>query len=288
MVTRKPERHRALAVLPGVSLMTCDLRSVDDLNRVFTGCDAVINLVGILNESRHRTFAEFHIELVRRIVQAARARHVGRLLHMSALQANVANGPSAYLRSKGEGENIAHTTGKSGIAVTSFQPSVIFGPGDGFFNRFARLLLIAPGVLPLACPTARFAPVFVGDVVEVMARSLTDAHTHARRYPLCGPRAYTLRELVRYTAQTSNTPRWVVGLNDTLSRLQARLFERLPGKPFTMDNYFSTTVDSVCSENGFADFGISPVGIEAIVPGYLTVRGADRHRYHGMRSRARR
>ena len=288
VVTRKPQRHRALAVLPGVSMTPCDVLSVDDLSRVFAGCDAVVNLVGILNESRRQTFAEFHIELVRRIVQAARARQVGRLLHMSALQANVANGPSAYLRSKGEGENIAHTTGKSGIAVTSFQPSVIFGPDDSFFNRFAQLLRIAPGVLPLACPQARFAPAFVGDVAEVMARSLTDARTHARRYPLCGPRSYSLRELVRYTARVTGRPRWVVGLNDTGSRLQARLFERIPGKPFTMDNYLSATVDSVCADNGFAEFGISPVGIEAIVPDYLTTRGADRHRYHSMRGRARR
>src|SRR5690606_4508306 len=127
--------------------------------------------------------------------------------------------------------------------VTSFRPSVIFGPGDSFFNRFARLLKRVPLVFPLACPNARFAPVYVGDVAEAFARALKDPQLYGRRLALCGPREYTLQQLVAYTAECLGLRRLILPLPDFLSRIQAAIFDFVPGKPFSTDNYRSTLVD---------------------------------------------
>ncbi len=267
--TRRPERHRDLQLVPG-----CTLHPVNDwgehaLRDAFTDCGALINLVGILNEMGGRTFERAHVELVETALKAAEHSGVRRYLHMSALNANAEKGPSDYLRTKGRGEALAHAAAGRGIAVTSFQPSVIFGRGDSFFNRFAGLLRNLPGPFPLACPNARFAPVYVGDVAQAMVRCLESQSTAGKAYELCGPRTYTLRELVEYTAAHIGRKVRVIGLSDGLSRLQARVFQHLPGKPFTMDNYLSLQVDSVCTRNGLGELGIRATDIDAVVPAYL-------------------
>ncbi|KAA6183579.1 complex I NDUFA9 subunit family protein [Thiohalocapsa marina] len=272
--TRRPHRHRDLALYPGVDLHPLDSLGREGLGACFEHCDLVINLVGILNEAGSTSFRRAHVELVRTILAAMQDAGVSRLLHMSALNADAAQGRSAYLRSKGEGEDLAHAAGDGpadgGLAVTSFRPSVIFGQGDSFFNRFADLLQLAPGVFPLACPEARFAPVWVGDVAEAMVRSIQREDTIGRRFDLCGPRVLTLEALVEYTAQRIGKRVLLAGLNDWGSRTQARLFERLPGKPFTRDNYLSMQTPSVCGErNGLLELGIHPTDIETVVPLYL-------------------
>jgi uncharacterized protein YbjT (DUF2867 family) len=266
--SRRPHRHREMKLIPHTTLREIDTLDAPTLEVCFAGCDLVVNLIGILNEDRRTTFAGVHVELVQRIVAAARRAGVTRLLHMSALHAHPERGRSAYLRSKGAGENIAHAA--EDLAVTSFRPSVIFGRGDSFFNRFATLLDMTPGVFPLACPDARFAPVWVGDVAEAMARCLDDAATIGRRFDLCGPRNFTLEELVAYTAGRIGRHVLLAGLNDWGSRTQARLFELIPGKPFTRDNYLSMQTPSICDEhNGLLELGIHPTDIEAVVPTYL-------------------
>ncbi len=270
ILSRRPERHRALKIIPGVELVTADVHSPEALTAQFKDCDAVVNLVGILNESgKSASFRHVHIELVDKILAACRSNGVGRLLHMSALNADQSHGTSQYLRSKGEGANRAHTGGHPDIHVTSFRPSVIFGPGDGLFNRFADLLRLAPGVIPLACPDARFAPVFVGDVADAFVTALDDQSTWGGHYDLCGPEAFTLRELVRYTADQIGVRRFVLGLGPTASRLQARVMELMPGKPFTRDNYLSLQVDSTCESNGLEVLGIEPTSVASVVPAYL-------------------
>lgn len=284
IVTRHPQRHRDQRVLPGLELVQGDILDTDDLEHGFRGCEAVINLVGILNDSdkEGQGFRRMHVELVDRIADAGRAAGVQRLLHMSALNASAGQGTSEYLRSKGEGENQAHIRGHATMKVTSFRPSVIFGPGDGFFNRFAALLKRVPGVFPLACAGARFQPVYVGDVAEAFARSLTDPATWDRHYDLCGPKVYTLGELVEYTARLIGKPVLVVALNDYLSRLQSRVLGALPGKPFSYDNYLSMQLDSVCEESGLERLGIIPRGVETVVPLYLG-DAAQRSRYRQLR-----
>jgi uncharacterized protein YbjT (DUF2867 family) len=266
--TRRAHRHRDLNLYPGVELVSVASLDVDTLIACFAQCDLAVNLVGILNEQGGTSFRRVHVELVQRIVRAAEQAGLGRLLHMSALNADAAHGASAYLRSKGEGEEIAHAA--VGLGVTSFRPSVVFGRGDSFFNRFASLLELAPGVFPLACPDARFAPVWVGDLAEAMLRSVDSPQAVGRRYDLCGPRVFTLDELVAYTARRIGKRVLLASLNDTASRLQARLFGLLPGKPFTLDNYQSMQTPSLCGEhNGLLELGIHPTDIETVVPTYL-------------------
>lgn len=270
MLTRHRERCRDLLVLPSARMVEGDVHDPEFLINQFEGRDTVINLVGILNENGRdgRGFARAHAELPEKIVEACRQTGVTRLLHMSALHAAV-NAPSYYLRTKALGEDAVHRAGGPDFHVTSFRPSVIFGPGDGFLNRFAGLLRLTPGVFPLACPAARFQPVYVEDVVRAFAASLDNHKTFGNRYDLCGPKVYTLREIVEYVAKLIGKRVRVIGLNDTLSSLQAALLEYVPGKPFSLDNYRSLQIDSVCAQGFPAVFGITPASLEEIVPGYL-------------------
>ena len=202
--TRRRSRSRPLLVMPTCEVVESDVHEASNLHAHLAGCDVVVNLTGILNEHAGAggSFREVHAELPGKLVEACRRNRIGRMLHMSAL--GVAPGaPSEYLRTKFRGEQAAHAAQEAGIAVTSFRPSVIFGPGDSFFTRFADLLALSPFVFPLACPEARFAPVYIGDVVRAFLASLGDDATVDRRYELCGPRAYTLRDLVAYTARVT-------------------------------------------------------------------------------------
>lgn len=272
LLTRHRERHREFLVMPQVSLRGVADLEADTLVVQFQGCQAVINLIGILNGSE-QAFRAVHVELPARVVEACRQAGVRRYLHMSALNADAEHGPSQYLKSRGAGEDAAHAGAEHGIRVTSFQPSVIFGPDDSFFNRFAALLRLAP-MLPLACPNSRFAPVYVGDVVEAFARTLADEATAGQRYELCGPKVYTLRELVEYTARLIGRKRLIIGLNDKLAWWQGKVFERLPGQPFTTDNYLSLQVDSVCRQDGLAVLGIEPKSAESLMPRFFGETGS--------------
>ena len=270
ILTLHRERQRDLLVLPTVRLVQGDVYDPEFLRKQFEGRDTVINLVGILNEKGRdgRGFARAHAELPSMIAETCRQTGVARLLHMSALHATP-KAPSHYLRTKALGEDAVHRAGNPDFHVTSFRPSVIFGPGDGFLNRFAGLLRLTPGVFPLACPQARFQPVYVEDVVRAFVESLDNHKTFGRRYDLCGPKAYTLREIVGYVARLMGKRVCIVGLNDALSYLQAATLEFVPGKPFSLDNYRSLQIDSVC-EKGFPEmFGITPTSLEEIAPGYL-------------------
>ncbi|MBI5039765.1 MAG: complex I NDUFA9 subunit family protein [Gammaproteobacteria bacterium] len=288
--TRRRERHRDLLVNPRVQLIEANIYEPAVLRKLFVDCTAVINLVGILNERGHREpglgFDRAHIELPREIVEAMRASRVKRLLHMSALNAYPREEHSHYLRSKGQGEDLVHVAAH-GLQVTSFRPSVIFGPGDSFFNRFATLLRITPVLFPLACADSRFAPVYVGDVVEAMARALENPSSIGKHCDLCGPETYTLVELVEYTARQIGVRRRIWKLSDGLSWMQACALEYVPGKPFSRDNYWSLQKESVCQQNYLTTLGISPTSIDAVVPGYLAQRSA-RAGYQRFRGLARR
>jgi NADH dehydrogenase len=282
VVARHPQRHQDLRLLPQLELTGGNILDPAQLQGLLGGCEAVINLVGILNESRPGDFRRIHVTLVETLLEAARAARVQRLLHMSALHANASEGPSDYLRSKGEGEDLVHSLGSQFMQVSSFRPSVIFGPGDGFFNRFAGLLRLAPGLFPLACADSRFQPVYVGDVAEAFARALRDRNTWGQGYDLCGPEVFTLGELVAYTARQLGRRVRVVGLNGYLSRLQGHVMGHLPGRPFSFDNYLSLQVDSLCEANGLGRLGIRPQPLDSLVPLYLAGVSA-RSRYTQLR-----
>jgi NADH dehydrogenase len=265
--TRDAALKHSLRVLPTVRLLRANVHDPRVLDRLVEGADAVINLVGILNEHGRNTFQRAHADLAAKLMAALKAGRVHRVLHMSALGADL-HGPSRYLRSKGEAE--AHVrAGATHADFTIFRPSVIFGPGDSLTNRFASLLRLSHGWLPLARAHARFAPVYVGDVAEAFVHALHDRTTIGQTYELCGPQVMTLAQLVRTTAAVGALPCRIVRLADAFGRLQGALMQCLPGKPFTLDNFRSLTLDSVCAENGFARLGLQRHSMMDVLPTYL-------------------
>jgi NADH dehydrogenase len=267
VLTRRARRRAEFRVLPNVRMVEVDVHDPKALAGAVAGSDVVINLVGILNEagsSSKGSFGGAHESLTETVLAACQQNGVQRYLHMSSLNADAQNGSSEYLRSKGRAE--AHVRAlKAGLAWTIYQPSIIFGKRDAFFNRFAGLLRSVPWVFPLAVPEARMAPVWIGDVCRVMIDSIDDSGTHGSTLHLCGPEDFSLRELVEYTARTAGLKRRIIGLPDWAARLQAAVLGRVPGKPFSHDNYLSLKTDSVCD----ADCPRQPTSLNAIVPRYL-------------------
>ena len=285
--TRRRERAKHLILLPTVDVVEADINAPGVLDDLVRGCDAVINLVGVLHsrpagvasDGGNRYGQDFfvaHVELAQRIGSACRAAGVRRVLHMSALGAS-RDAPSEYLRSKGAGEEAALAA--DDLAVTVFRPSVVFGPDDRFLNLFATLVALTPA-LWLASPDARFQPVYVGDVAQAMVQSLDDSDAAGKRFDLCGPREYTLRELVEYVCRATGRRRLIIGLGPMLSSLQAWVLEKLPGKLVTRDNLRSMQVPSVSSAP--LPYAIVATSLDAVTPFYLG-HATPRARYGDFR-----
>jgi NADH dehydrogenase len=285
ILTRRRESYRDFLLYPHVELVEANIKDTPTLTTQLAGCEAVVNLVGILNESGHdgSGFQQAHVDIPKRIVAACQANGIRRVLHLSALNADAKKATSFYLRSKGEGENVLHTA--KGLEVTSFRPSVIFGEGDSFINRFAQLLRIPNYFFLLPSGKARFAPIWVDDLAKAMMQSIDDPKTIGKRYNLCGAKAYALEDLVAYTAKLMGLKRKVISLDDAWSRRLAEWLEKVPTKPYSVDNYLSAQQASVCGENQLiSEFTIKPASLEQIVPQYFipTHQKAiyDRHRYY--------
>lgn len=247
VLTRRTSHCESLKVLPDLELIEADVHDQNALEQHMANVDVAINLIGILNEREHNGdgFRRAHVEVSRKILNACHLNKVPRLLHMSALNADASQGASHYLRTKGEAENMVHSFAGD-IHVTSFRPSVIFGPDDSFFNRFASLLKLSPFMFPLACANARFAPVYVIELAKCFVDAINDPQTYDQRYDLCGPEVFTLKELVSFTSQQLGRKHWILSLPDFAAQLQAIILEYVPGKPFSIDNYHSLEVDSIC------------------------------------------
>ena len=285
--TRRAERAKHLIYLPRVEVIETSFSADMTLRRLVAGADAVINLVGVLHSRRGEPYGEdfkrAHVELPRRIVYACAGEQVPRYLHMSALGAD-REGPSMYQRSKADGEVAARA--HEAVAATIFRPSVVFGPGDSFLNTFANMQRFLP-VVPLASANASFQPVYVGDVAQAFVNALRLPATRHQVYPLAGPTIYTLAELVRLAGKYARHPRPVIELPPALGRLQARLFELLPGDPImSRDNLDSMKADNVVDPAiqalSAAALGIKLTAREAIAPHYL---GASDH-FDDLRARA--
>ena len=286
--TRQRERAKHLILLPTVDVVEADIFDEQSLSRLVRGCDAVVNLIGVLQSSPGKPygpqFARMHVELPRKLADASLDAGVRRILHMSALRAR-ADAPSEYLRSKGEAEAWMLAR-QQDFDVTVFRPSVVFGPEDRFLNLFARLARCLP-VFLLGCADARFQPVYVGDVARVMAASLWKHESYGFAYDLCGPQVYTLRELVSYAARQGGHPRFIIGLRPGMAYAQAWMMEFVPGKLMSRDNFRSMQVDNVCGCT--LPFGIEATALAMVAPQYLGLGlsgSATRARYQSFRYHA--
>jgi NADH dehydrogenase len=245
---RRPHRNKALLVHPNIRVVEADVFAPDQLDDLCQNQQVMINLIGILHERKRGDFRRIHVEFIKTLVDVCTLHNIKRVLHLSALGASQATGTSRYLRSKGEGENLIHTFGQKELRVTSFQPSVVFGKNDQFINRFAGILPLCFGFFPLACGQSKFAPVYVGDLVEKIISSVDDKSTHSQRYTVCGPEVFSLQQILQLLVKTMGLSCRIVSLGKTTSKLQARVLQILPGKLFTMDNYRSMQTPSICEE----------------------------------------
>ena len=191
--TRNREYNREnLILLPNLELIETDIHDPENLKNLLADCDAVINLIGILNEkgTNGEGFKKVHVKFVKNLISACEIHGIRRIIQMSALGADAKNGKSFYLKTKGKAEELLFSN-TIGIKNTILRPSVIFGRKDSFFNRFAKLLKISPLFFPLACYRTKFSPVYVLDVVEMISKILDDPNSYNRSYQLCGPKTYS-------------------------------------------------------------------------------------------------
>jgi len=269
-----------LGTVGQIHAVQANLRYPDSVAAAIKGADAVVNLVGILQEGGRQSFQGVQANGARAVAQACAAAGIARLVHVSALGA-ARDSRSLYARSKAEGEAAVQAAVPDAVIL---QPSIMFGPEDGFFNRFASLARMLP-VLPLVGGgETKFQPAFVGDVAEAVARAVDGRVAGGRVYELGGPEVKSFRELVAYICEVTGRKRLLVSLPFPLARLQARILEIVNALTLglmpaalmlTRDQVTLLESDNVVSDaavaegRSFAGLGIEPVSVEAVVPSYL-------------------
>jgi NADH dehydrogenase len=266
---RDTERAARLCTMGGVGQITPVAASITDeasSARAVAGADIVINLVGILFESRAGDFQRIQAEGAGRVARLAAAAGAKHFLHLSAIGAD-AGSQSLYAQTKAAGEAAVLAAFPSAIIL---RPSVVFGPDDQFFNRFAGLAAMLP-FMPVVSGETRFQPVYVGDVADAAMAALADPSAAGRVFELGGPRVMSMRQVLRYILDVTGRRRPMIALPEGFVRLQARLGELLPTPPLTRDQLILLGKDNVVSPNalGFQALGIEPKAVEAIVPAYL-------------------
>jgi len=270
VATRRFSNAQAVQTLPMVDVIEANPHDEAALRALLPGHDAVINLIAVLHGSARR-FEEVHVSLPQTIARAMQASGVRRLVHVSALGANL-EGPSLYQASKARGEAALR---EAGLDLTVLRPSVIFGAEDKFLNLFARLQQLLP-IVPLAGADTRFQPVWVGDVAQAIVRCLQQPQTVGQTYECVGPEVLTLADIVRMAGRLSGNPRPVIGLPRAMAYFQALFMECLPGEPLmTTDNLRSMEVDNVASGSAptLTELGIQPTALETTAARYLDLAG---------------
>jgi uncharacterized protein YbjT (DUF2867 family) len=231
------------------------------------GNDSLVNCVGILREAGGQTFELVHHTGPARLARFAREAGVDRFVHISAIGADPRSS-SAYARTKAAGEQAVRDAFPT---VTILRPSVVFGPEDQFFNRFATMAMFSP-VLPLiGGGETRFQPVYVGDVADAVVTCLADPATAGRTYELGGPKIYTFREVLELVLHEIRRKRRFVDLPFGLAAVQARLMSILPSPPLTPDQVELLKSDNIVSSGALtlASLGLTPTPAEVILPSYL-------------------
>jgi len=237
-----------------------------DVHRAVEGADWVVNLVGALTESRAASFQAIHVDAAAGVSSAAAAAGVQRLIHISAIGADPAS-DSRYAASKGEGENAVRAAFPG---TTILRPSIVFGPEDNFFNRFAGMTRMLP-FMPVIEGATRMQPVYAGDVADAVLAALQSDDAIGKTYELGGPKVWLFVDLLAYILKVTGRSIPLVNMPVPLVRLQACLLEILPGKLLTRDQLKMLARDNVVASDalGLSDLGISPTAVEQIVPDYL-------------------
>ncbi|MBS7789747.1 complex I NDUFA9 subunit family protein [Roseococcus sp. SDR] len=265
VATRDPLGGRGMHTMGRVgqiAALAADVTDEAGVARAVEGAAIVVNCVGIL----HGKFDAVQGEGPARIGRLAAAAGVERVVHISAIGADAAS-ESAYARSKAAGE-----TGLLAAfpRATILRPSIVFGEGDAFFNRFAQLGTLLP-FMPVICGDTRFQPVHVNDVAAAVMAALHDPATEGRIYELGGPRAWSFRELLAFIVAQTKRDRRLVEIPLGMAQLQARFAELLPNPPLTRDQLILLQRDNVVTPGALtlADLGVQPGAVEALVPAYL-------------------
>lgn len=270
VAVRKP--NLATYVLPAgnpgqIQIAKTDVHDADSVKAAIRGADAVVNLVGVLYERGHQSFEELHVHAAGTIAKAAADEGVTSLIQISAIGADE-DAEAAYAASKGKGEAAVRAAFPN---ATILRPSIVFGPEDEFFNRFAWLAQMAP-VLPLiGGGHTKFQPVYVGDVAAAIVKCVSDAATRGQTYELGGPDVYTFKELMQAILRMTCRKRLLVPVPFALASLKAFFLQFMPKPLLTPDQVTLLKSDNVVSDGAktLADLGIAPDSVDAIVPSYL-------------------
>lgn len=277
VAVRRPERAKFLKPLGNVGQivpLACSLLDDASVAGALAGSDAVINLVGILHQQGRQRFDAVQAEGAERVARSAAAAGVERFVQISAIGAD-ADSPAAYGRSKAAGEAAVRRHLPSAVIL---RPSIVFGPEDDFFNRFAAMARLTPALPLIGGGRTRFQPVYVGDVADAVIAALESPASRSRTYELGGPQVHSFKELMKLMLRIVRRKRLLVPLPFGLARLLALPAELLPVPPLTRDQVELLKRDNVVSEGaeGLEAFGIRPHSLEVILPTYL-----DRYRTGG-------
>jgi NADH dehydrogenase len=268
--TRKPRNAGFLQPMGNVAQIVMMPFDHPDETRIATlveGVTHVVSLIGILHARKAGDFETIQGELPGRIGAASAAAGVRRIVHISAIGADPGSS-SIYARTKAQGEAALRHAFPS---ATILRPSIVFGPEDGFFNRFAAMARIAPALPLVGGGHNRFQPVYVGDVADAVMAGLTRADAAGRTFELGGPRVCSMRELMTYMLSAIDRRRALVTLPWGVASAMARVLELLPEPPLTRDQVELLKRDTIVAPDaaGLAELGIPPTPLEVVVPGYL-------------------
>ena len=237
------------------------------LSRLLEGSTAVVNLIGILYETSRQRFDAVHGELPGRMASAASSAGAEHFVHVSAIGADEQSS-SAYAKSKAKGEVAVKQAFEKAVII---RPSIIVGPEDDFFNRFAAMARILPALPLIGGGNTRFQPVYVGDVARAIVASLEKGDATGKTFEIGGPKTYSFKDLLRYMLDVIGRRRMLIDLPFGVAAIQARIVELLPAPPLTRDQLELLKSDNVVGDKALMldDLGIAPTPIETVVPSYL-------------------
>ncbi len=269
VVARRPHRHRDLLVMPTLKLRQIEEYTAESIASFIGEGDTVVNLIGILNESKRNSFERIHTQLPKLISDACIEKQARRFVHISSLGADT-EAPSAYLRSKGKAEKAIFEAIEQGLDAVVFRPSIIFGRHDLFTNQFASLLKMSFGFFVVVSPESKLQPVYVRDVVHCIQHAMNARETSCNSCDLAGPDIYTMKELIQLIDKMIGRRHRMIPLSAALSRLLATFLQFAPGKPLTPDNLLSLQVENVIKKEFPAPYGMQPRRFEDVAKNWLS------------------